>query len=109
MGESKRASGLKSMSSSEVRAAGLIIFRRIQQQIEYLLMQTSYGEHHWTPPKGHVDPGEDDMTTALRETQEEAGLANDHFSIVDGFKKELRYEVRGRPKVNLLACRIAEF
>ena len=34
-------------------AAGFIIFRRIgQNPIEYLLLQTSYGEHHWTPPKG---------------------------------------------------------
>jgi len=34
------------------RACGLIIFRRAQGTIQYLLMQTSYGEHHWTPPKG---------------------------------------------------------
>ncbi len=34
-------------------AAGFIVFRRIgQNPIEYLLLQTSYGEHHWTPPKG---------------------------------------------------------
>ena len=34
-------------------AAGFIIFRRIgQAPVEYLLLQTSYGEHHWTPPKG---------------------------------------------------------
>jgi len=34
-------------------AAGFIIFRRFEQKpIEYLLLQTSYGEHHWTPPKG---------------------------------------------------------
>lgn len=36
-------------------------------------MKASYGSFHWTPPKGHVDEGEDDFTTALRETQEEAG------------------------------------
>lgn len=34
-------------------AAGFIIFRRLgQTPIEYLLLQTSYGQHHWTPPKG---------------------------------------------------------
>lgn len=36
----------------ELRAAGLVIFRRVTQCFEYLLLQTSYGEHHWTPPKG---------------------------------------------------------
>lgn len=86
-----------------VRACGLIVFRRLTQtppadSIQYLLLQTSYGQHHWTPPKGHVDPGEDDMTTALRETQEEAGLGMGQLRVADGFVSELRYEVRGRPK-----------
>lgn len=41
-----------------LRACGFIIFRRLAScvpppdNIEYLLLQTSYGEHHWTPPKG---------------------------------------------------------
>ncbi|CAG5983337.1 bis(5'-nucleosyl)-tetraphosphatase [asymmetrical] isoform 1-T3 [Menidia menidia] len=87
-----------------LRACGFIIFRRLlgctppPGNIEYLLLQTSYGEHHWTPPKGHVDPGEDDLTTALRETREEAGLGAEHLRVVEGFVQELRYEVRGRPK-----------
>ncbi|XP_028303236.1 bis(5'-nucleosyl)-tetraphosphatase [asymmetrical] [Gouania willdenowi] len=87
-----------------VRACGFIVFRRLanaippESNIEYLLLQTSYGEHHWTPPKGHVDPGEDDLTTALRETKEEAGLGTEHLQVIDGFVQELRYEVRGKPK-----------
>lgn len=41
-----------------VRACGLIVFRVLANcvpaldNIEYLLLQTSYGKHHWTPPKG---------------------------------------------------------
>lgn len=41
-----------------VRACGLIVFRLLANcvpppdNIEYLLLQTSYGIHHWTPPKG---------------------------------------------------------
>ncbi|NP_001092183.1 nudix hydrolase 2 S homeolog [Xenopus laevis] len=89
-----------------LRACGLIIFRRCKagisaaatDAIEFLLLQTSYGEHHWTPPKGHVDPGEDDMSTALRETEEEAGLDSSHISLVKGFHKELNYNVQNRPK-----------
>ncbi len=50
------------------------------------------------PPSGHVDPGEDDLTTALRETKEEAGLGSEHLQVVDGFLQELRYEVRGKTK-----------
>jgi len=37
---------------SKTLAAGLIIYRRLAGAIEYLLLQTSYGDHHWTPPKG---------------------------------------------------------
>jgi len=36
------------------RAAGLVIYRRLGSAVEYLLMQTSYGHHHWTPPKGEA-------------------------------------------------------
>ncbi|XP_019640473.1 PREDICTED: uncharacterized protein LOC109482222 [Branchiostoma belcheri] len=47
---------------------------------------------------GHVDPGESDLQTALRETQEEAGLSAEHFHIMENFKKVLEYNVRGKPK-----------
>ncbi|KAJ1211185.1 hypothetical protein NDU88_006546 [Pleurodeles waltl] len=88
-----------------LRACGLIICRRLRQaaapvgeNIEFLLLQTSYGTHHWTPPKGHVDPGEDDLTTALRETKEEAGLDSSQFKLFESFKMELKYEVKNKPK-----------
>ena len=85
------------------RAAGLVIYRLKDgagvSSAEWLLLQTSYGEHHWTPPKGHVDPGEDDMTAALRETHEEAGLDKTQFKVFDDIKEELRYEAFGAPKI----------
>uniref|UniRef100_A0A1B6G3I1 Bis(5'-nucleosyl)-tetraphosphatase [asymmetrical] n=1 Tax=Cuerna arida TaxID=1464854 RepID=A0A1B6G3I1_9HEMI len=81
-----------------VRAAGFIIFRRFNQ-IEFLLMQTSYGINHWTPPKGHVDGDETDYMAALRETKEEAGLGEEDLKIYSDFKKELKYNVKGKPKV----------
>ncbi|XP_061071927.1 bis(5'-nucleosyl)-tetraphosphatase [asymmetrical] [Conger conger] len=85
------------------RACGLVVFRRLPQtspadSFQYLLLQTSYGQHHWTPPKGHVDPGEDDITTALRETREEAGLEAGQLRLVEGFLSQLRYQVQGQPK-----------
>ncbi|XP_030832796.1 bis(5'-nucleosyl)-tetraphosphatase [asymmetrical] [Strongylocentrotus purpuratus] len=85
------------MSSEMLRAGGLIIFRRLQIGIEYLLLQTSYGKHHWTPPKGHLDPGEDYRIAALRETEEEAGYTSDQLTVTD-FKSTLNYVVRNRPK-----------
>ncbi|TGZ54261.1 purine phosphoribosyltransferase family protein Apf [Temnothorax americanus] len=81
------------------RACGLVIFRRFQGTIQYLLMQTSYGDHHWTPPKGHVDPDESDMETALRETREEAGFVPNDLKIFEDARHEMTYEVKGRPKI----------
>ncbi|KAI8419897.1 hypothetical protein MSG28_008522 [Choristoneura fumiferana] len=84
---------------SPTRAAGLVIFRNINQAVQFLMLQTSYGQHHWTPPKGHVDPGESDWVTALRETKEEAGLSEDELEVYKDISKTLNYEVKGKPKV----------
>ncbi|NWU39078.1 AP4A tetraphosphatase, partial [Hylia prasina] len=91
-----------------VRACGLIIYRRLQpaptskvtDSIEYLLLQTSHGTQVYfsTLLAGHVDPGEDDLQTAFRETQEEAGLQASQLTLIEGYKKELHYPVRGKPK-----------
>ncbi|XP_043831216.1 bis(5'-nucleosyl)-tetraphosphatase [asymmetrical] isoform X1 [Dromiciops gliroides] len=87
-----------------LRACGFIIFRRPcvpkvdNSAIEFLLLQTSYGTNHWTPPKGHVDPGESDLETAFRETKEEAGLDANQLKIIEGFKSELNYVANSKPK-----------
>jgi len=83
---------------TSLRAAGFIVYRVVSSRIEYLMMQTSYGQFHWTPPKGHVDPGESDMETAVRETEEEAGLEPQHIKVIEDFRKELYYTVREKPK-----------
>ncbi|KAL1777416.1 bis5' [Sigmodon hispidus] len=87
-----------------LRACGLIIFRRQlipkvdNSTIQFLLLQASNGTHHWTPPKGHVDPGETDLETALRETQEETGIEGSQLTIIEGFRKELSYVAWKKPK-----------
>lgn len=35
-----------------VRAAGFIIYRLLNNKIEYLLLESSDTGNHWTPPKG---------------------------------------------------------
>ena len=78
------------------RASGLIIFRRIlNNPVEYLLLQTSYGSHHWTPPKGHVEGEESDEETAFRETEEEAGITSQSLNVIRDFKIVLEYPVKG--------------
>lgn len=52
---------------------------------------------NWNVP-GHVDPGEDDYTTALRETNEEAGYTSDDLKIYKNEQKILNYKVKGKDK-----------
>lgn len=47
---------------------------------------------------GHVDPGETELQTALRETEEEAGLKESDFTMYTDFQRTLNYEVQGKPK-----------
>ena len=42
---------------------------------------------------------QNDITAAVRETQEEAGLSRSQLDIFDEVKAELKYEAFGRPKV----------
>lgn len=47
---------------------------------------------------GHVDLGESEFETALRETAEEAGLTKEQLDIMDSFQSVLHYEAFGKPK-----------
>ena len=65
-------------------------------EVQFLLMQATYGNFHWSPPKGHVKPGETDYEAAIRETKEEAGLSDSVLPVMYDFKIELRYNVTNR-------------
>lgn len=62
-------------------------------------MKASYGTRHWSPPKGHVDPGESDYDAALRETEEEAGFRPSVLKVVPDFSVVLKYSVKNKPKI----------
>jgi diadenosine hexaphosphate hydrolase (ATP-forming) len=64
--------------------AGGIVFRRIDDKIEYLLIGPSKerpGE--WIFPKGHIEDGEVCETAAIREVKEEAGVCARILSALD--------------------------
>ena len=86
------------MSSAKIRAVGIIIYRQFDaSSLPYLLLlETSYNKE-WAPPKGHVDPGESDLTTAYRETEEEAGIQSSDILLCDDFQDEIHYHVKNSP------------
>ena len=54
---------------------------------EILLLH--YPEGHWDLPKGHIEKGEDDEQTALRELEEETGMKN--VKVIKDFKESTHY------------------
>ncbi|MCH5186274.1 MAG: NUDIX domain-containing protein [Oscillospiraceae bacterium] len=64
------------------KSCGAVIFRKNDKITEYLLVlnkkRTSVSGH-WGFPKGHVEEGETEHETALREVMEETGLKIEFF------------------------------
>ncbi|MBR5805631.1 MAG: NUDIX domain-containing protein [Oscillospiraceae bacterium] len=56
------------------KSCGAVVFRTIEDKTEILLIRHVNGGH-WAFPKGHVEKGETEEQTALREILEETGLA----------------------------------
>jgi len=74
----------------EERAAGFVLFTTSHQQRRYLLLQHQ-GARHWGFPKGRLEPGESEMTAALRETLEETSLSD--VCPISNFRRTTNYTV----------------
>lgn len=74
------------------RSAGVLLYHVAQDSVRRFLL-LDYGSH-WDYAKGHVEPGEDDITAARRELQEETGITQAEF--VPDFSREITYVFRGR-------------
>ena len=65
-----------------------MVFTCIDGEIKYVLAQSLGG--HFGFPKGHVEPGETEEETALREIYEEVNL---HPKIIPGFRAVSEYYI----------------
>ncbi len=70
------------------KSCGIIIYR-CDKKKEYLLLKYGYG--HWGFVKGKIEKGEKEKDTAVRESQEEAGITKDELSFVPNFKETISY------------------
>jgi 8-oxo-dGTP pyrophosphatase MutT (NUDIX family) len=61
------------MATLDQVSAGGVVYRRVAQGVEVVLISVGPPER-WQLPKGIVDTGETPETTALREVREEAGV-----------------------------------
>lgn len=74
------------------RSCGAVVYRKENGVIKYLLIRNRRSAH-WGFPKGHVEPGETDEETAIREVAEETGL---NIKILPGFVKKSDYTIQGK-------------
>jgi 8-oxo-dGTP pyrophosphatase MutT (NUDIX family) len=68
------------------RTAGGVV---LNQRGEVLV--TSQRGTSWSLPKGHVEEGEDDLTTAKREIEEETGVRN--LTLIKKLDSYIRYKI----------------
>lgn len=71
------------------KSCGIAVFK----DDKVLLVHHNIG--HWGLPKGHVEEGETEEETAIRETKEETNIDT---KILDGFRKVITYS----PKENII-------
>ena len=65
------------------KSCGAVVFTRINNKINYLLIQNREGIYGF--PKGHVEEKETEIQTAIREVYEEVGIK---VELIDGFRVE---------------------
>ena len=78
------------------KCAGAVVFSRLGEETCFAMVRESDG--HWSFPKGHVEAGETEGETALREIREETGL---DVRLVGGFREEESHPLarEGRPDI----------
>ncbi len=72
-----------------VRAAGILLISEHPSR-QFLLMRH---RNRWDLPKGHSEENESLLETALRETEEETGIAAEQIRIDPGFQFDVEYPV----------------
>ena len=75
------------------KSCGSVIYKFENNSIYILLIKHNKG--HWSFPKGHMENGETEYQTAIREVKEETNL---DIKIYDGF----RYVTTYSPKENVM-------
>lgn len=76
------------------KACGAVVFTRVGGELKYVVVQELEGHHGF--PKGHVEGGETELQTALREIWEETGLKP---TVIGGFRKAVEHLLPLKPGV----------
>jgi len=72
------------------KSCGALVYRGHGESVQLLMLKHRLGGH-WSFPKGHVEDGETETQTALREVREETGL---NINLLEGFREKVSYSPR---------------
>lgn len=72
------------------KSCGAIVYRKFHGNTEILLIK-HVNSGHWSFPKGHVEEGETEEETALREVKEETGI---DILVDTSFRETVQYYPR---------------
>ncbi len=72
----------------EETSAGVVLFRRENSKILFLLLH--YPSGHWDFVKGKMEKGESTRETAVRETKEETGITD--ITFLENFEEWIKYD-----------------
>ncbi len=75
------------------KSCGAVIYRINEKNDIRILLVKNHNGKCWTFPKGHIEIGENEQQTALREIKEETGLS---VEIVPGFRQTSNYRPFGK-------------
>lgn len=81
--ENLKSIKVKSIKCLYEKSCGGLIFHKTKQGVRVLLVKNNNGRY-WSFPKGHIEKGETEKQTAIREIKEETGL---DVQIIDGFRE----------------------
>lgn len=79
------------MKTQKVQAYGVVVVRQEAGVNRFLVLHQTSGEDNWSFPKGHAEPDEDPMKTALRELKEETGITD--IALLDVPMIHERYDI----------------
>ena len=69
------------------KSCGALVVRKREGGYDLVLLRHRFGGH-WSFPKGHVEAGESERQTAMREVLEETGIT---IRLLDGFRECVEY------------------
>lgn len=77
------------------KSCGVVVFREDKDGTRKFLLVKNKNGSHWGFPKGHIEEGESEQQTAVREVREETGLT---VEVLEGFRATCEYSPFGKIK-----------